>query len=210
MSGYQKVSFAPINSPDFAANRSRKKILTEADIAAQRAEAFKEGEAASIQAAERQTAESLRSIAHMMQMILGRLSTEAEQLRQDAIDLGLASAKAIAGRAINNNNEEQITAYLKEALSSLANNPRLVVKVPSQSVELLRPKLIETAEECGFSGKLDIRADDEARLGDCSIEWQNGAIRHEKDEIIKKIESLAENWLTRAANEAPNIDIFEP
>lgn len=210
MSGYQKVSFAPIDGANFGANRPRKKILTEAEVALQRAEAFKEGEAASQATAERQTAESLRSIAHMMQMILGRVAAEAEQLRQDAIDLALASAKAISGAAINANNEAQVSAYLKEALSSLCDSPRLVVKVPSQSIDLLKDKLMATAEEAGFGGKLDIRGDDEARLGDCSIEWQNGAIRYEKEEIIEKIEALAKDWLLQASAETPAMDIFEP
>ena len=209
MSGYQKVNFAPINSADFGI-RPRKRNLTDADVAMQRDEAFKEGQAASLELAEKQTAESLRAIANMMQLLLGRVATEAEQLRQDAVDLALVSAKAIAGSAINANNEIQVSNYLKEALGSLSDNPRLVVKVPSASLESLSPKLLETAEECGFSGKLDIRGDDEARLGDCAIEWQNGAIRFEKDEIIKKIEALAKDWLLQAAADAPAIDLFEP
>lgn len=209
MSGYQKVNFAPINSADFGI-KQRKRNLTEADIAIQRDEAFKEGQAASLETAQRQTAESLRSIAHMMQMILGRVATESEQLRQDAVDLALASAKAIAGSAINANNEKQVSDYLKEALANLSENPRLVIKVPSSSLESLKPKLLETAEECGFGGKLEVKADDEARLGDCAIEWQNGAIRYEKEETIKKIEALAEEWLLQASADEPTINLFEP
>lgn len=211
MKTYQKFSFEPIidgkrpQSPNL-----RKKTLGDADIEAARSEGFAEGEASALAIAEQKSAESLRSIAHMMQMLLGRLASESDQLRQEAVDLSLAAAKAIAGAAINQNNETQIGEYLKVALDNLASMPRIVVKIPTESAPEIKAKLVATAQEIGFEGKLEVKNDDNARLGDCSIEWQSGAIRHDQEQTIIEIEKMATEWLVQAQTLSPNLDLFEP
>ena len=95
MSAYQKFDFSPIHDPngDFTPIK-RKKVLNEQDLNIARNEGFKEGEVSQIAISQKQTAESLRAIASMMQMILGKLNTDSKQLREDAIEVSMAAAQS--------------------------------------------------------------------------------------------------------------------
>lgn len=210
MTAYQKFDFSPIHDPDgdFTPIK-RKKVLNEQDIANARSEGYQEGENSQVVIAHKQTAESLRAIASMMQMILGKLSQESRQLREDAIEVSMVAAKAIAGAALEECGKETVLDYIREATANLRNVPRIIIKVPNELLSVVENPIYTTARDTGFDGQIEIRGDDNARLGDCSIEWQDGAIRYNRDETIEKIETAAESWLKSAEQTELQLNLFD-
>ena len=208
MSTYQKFDFSPINDPhDFQPIR-RKKVLGEEDLQAAREEGYMEGQNSELAKATKQTAESMRAIAHMMQMILGKLNQESTELRQDAVEVAINAAKAIAGVALENNGMDSILEYIHDATSNLRNTPRIIIKVPTEQKETLENHILQTVRDSGFDGQVEIRADDDARIGDCSLEWQDGAIRHNREETLNKIEQSAKHWLQSADQAETQMNLF--
>lgn len=210
MSAYQKFDFSPINDPngDFSPIK-RKKLLTEQDLNAAHNEGFKEGEDSQIAIAQKQSAESLRAIASMMQMILGKLNQESRQLREDAVEVSMTAAKAIAGAALEECGKETVLDYIREATSNLRNVPRIIIKVPQELLSVVESPIYTTARDTGFDGQIEVRGDDNARLGDCSIEWQDGAINYNRDETIEKIEAAAASWLKSAEQTEVQLNLFD-
>lgn len=208
MAEYQKFTFAPIidSNVEFTP-RKKKKGLTEEDIEAARHEGFTEGEQSQLVIEQQkqneileENANHLRTIANLMQMILGQLATEAEELREDAVDVAMAAAKAISKEALNFYPDATIKEYLKEAAANLRNTPRIIVRIPQSINDRIGEELTNLARDAGFEGQIDIRIDEEIGQGDCAIEWQDGAIRHNHEEVIKAVEDTAKEWL-KAANE---------
>lgn len=210
MKNYQKFAFAPINDGqiDQSAIR-RKKILTQEDIDAARAQGFQEGENSAIAQAQIKTSESMRSIAHMMQMLIGKLQSEVNELNEDAVELSLATGKALAGVAIEEFEPQILQNFIKEAVTNLRNTPRILVKINAEVKDLVEPHLIQTAIDAGFDGQIEVRGEQNMPNADCSIEWQGGAITHNRAKTLSDIEYSAKEFLASKADFGVQLDFFE-
>jgi flagellar assembly protein FliH len=212
MGNRSKYDFEPMFSKEIVAATSkapRKKILTEADVEAARAEGFAEGERSEVAQTERAAVESLRAIARLMQMTLGRLSEEAHSLRVDAVEVALSSAKAIAGAALERFGDQVIIDIVSEATSHLRETPRLVVRVAPELVSVIEERLIGCAHEAGFTGEIVVRADPAAQMGDCILDWGDGVITHSRAAAIEAVEAATRNWLNSADAEGLHINLTQ-
>ncbi|MCZ8209753.1 MAG: hypothetical protein ACK5XZ_14330 [Hyphomonadaceae bacterium] len=207
-----KYSFEPMftkagATPPSASNR--RKVLTDEDVAAAHAAGFAEGQQAELVKIERATSESLRAIAHMMQMMLGRLNDEAHSLRQDATEVALAAARSVAHAALDTYGADRVEAIVASAVAHLRDTPRLVVRVSPDLAETIEERLIGCAREAGFTGEIAVRPDPQAQTGDCTLDWGDGRIVHDRASALAEIETSAQNWLTSANAEGLSLDMTQ-
>ena len=87
--------------------------------------------------------------------------------------------------------------------------PRIIIKVPHDLISAVEEPIYTTARDTGFDGQIEVRGDDNARLGDCSIEWQDGSISYNHDETIEKIEAAANSWLKSAEQTEVQLNLFD-
>jgi flagellar assembly protein FliH len=213
MRGSSKHEFEPMfggrgaHSPNAAP--VRRKALTEEDLNVARQEGVVQGQAQANASIERQASESLRAIAGMMQMMLGRLGEEARTLRQDAAEVAVAAARAVSGAALDEFGQEAIEDIVGTAVAQLRETPRLVVRVAPSLVETIEQRLIVCAREAGFNGEIAIRGDDNAAPGDCVLDWSDGTITHNRAAAFEAIEQAAQRWLTSAQSAGFQIDMFK-
>jgi flagellar assembly protein FliH len=187
----------------------RRKILTEEDLAAAKAEGFAEGVAHTNEGHERATSESLRAIANLMQMTLGRLSEEAQSLREDAAEIALTAAKVIAGSALDAFGDEAVADIVSKAVEQLRDAPRLVVRVAPELAETIEGRLIDCARQAGFYGEIVVRGDPDAASGDCNLDWGDGAITHNRAAAFEIITQAGQDWLASAKAEGFQINMFQ-
>jgi flagellar assembly protein FliH len=209
MRGNTKHEFEPMFAPKVGSPHARKKTLGDDDIAAARAEGFAQGQADAQASIDRASGEALRAIAAMMQMMLGRLTEEAESLRVDAADVAVAAAKAVATVALDVFGEEAIADIVTTAVAQLRDAPRLVVRVAPDIAETIEERLIGCAREAGFNGEIVVRADATASNGDCTLDWGDGAITHNRASAFEAIEEAAQKWLASAQSEGFHIDMYQ-
>ena len=211
MRGGAKHEFEPMFGGRIgpSANAQRRKILTDDDLVAARAEGFEQGQAHANGDIERAASESLRAIAAMMQMTLGRLSEEAQSLRADAAEVSLVAARVIAGTALDQFGQDAIADIVATAVAQLRDTPRLVVRVSPDLVETIEQRLIGCAREAGFNGEIAVRGDTEAAIGDCVLDWSDATITHNRASAFDAIERAAQKWLTSAQSEGFQIDLFQ-
>jgi flagellar assembly protein FliH len=211
MQKYQRVAFEPIVDGNIQMDPKRKKIvLTQSDIELAKNEGFAEGEQSAMAQAAKLSADSLRGVAHMMQLLLGKLHSEATQLRTDALDVAMTAAIAIAGAALEKCGEETIKQYLLDATKNLPDSAKIVVKTSPEVADMVREQLQQSARDSGYDGQLTVKGDSQIQNFDCAIEWQGGAIRHNKSETIAAIEQAAAEWLIAAEQTEMQLDLFEP
>ena len=188
---------------------NRRKILTDEDVATAHAAGFSEGQQAELVKAERATSEALRAIANMMQMMLGRLNAEALSLRHDATEVALAAARSVAHAALDSYGEDRVEAIVAAAVAHLRDTPRLVVRVSPELAETIEERLIGCAREAGFTGEIAVRPDPNAQTGDCTLDWGDGRIVHDRAGALAAIETSAQNWLASADAEGLSLDITQ-
>lgn len=209
MRGNTKHEFEPMFGPRTGTQPARKKVLSEEDLIAARAEGFAQGQAEANASIERASGESLRAIASLMQMMLGRLTDEAHSLRTDAADVAVAAAKAVATSALTAFGEEAIADIVTVACAQLRDAPRLVVRVSPELAETIEERLIGCAREAGFNGEIAVRADPAASNGDCTLDWGDAIITHNRASAFEAIELAAQKWLASARSEGFQIDMYE-
>jgi flagellar assembly protein FliH len=210
MRGTNKHEFEPMFAGRTGSSApTRKKVLTEDDLIAARAEGFAQGQGDVHASLERTNSESLRAIASMMQMMLGRLADEAHSLRTDAADVAVAAAKIVATTALDAFGEEAILDIVTTAVSQLRDTPRLVVRVCPELATSIKERLIGCAREAGFNGEIAVRADPAAASGDCTLDWGDATITHNRASAFEAIEMVAQKWLASAQAEGFQIDMYQ-
>lgn len=211
MSAANRYAFQPIGDGAPIAPRGAahaRPMVSEADLAAARQEGFAAGQREAQAQTERASAEALRAIARMMQMMLGGLGAEAQALRADAVDLALAAARRLAGAALDNYAPDAVAGFVADALVHLRETPRLVIKVAPDLADPMAERLEQVAREAGFAGQVVVRADPARGPADCTIEWGDGTIDHDQARSLAAVEEAAERWLEAASHEGLQLDLF--
>ncbi|WP_019962269.1 FliH/SctL family protein [Woodsholea maritima] len=195
---YEKFSFDREYAADgtiLRDNTGIKKILTieEADAQAQAAaQAALHGEEAK---AAHARADALRHIDGRLQILLSRLHQESESLRHEAVELALITAQVIADKALEQFGEESVRQCIEEALGDLRGEPRVTIRLNPIYVDALAPEIEQMAKHIGYEGAIHVRGDDDMAVGDCVLEWRNGAIERTRQDILTQIQGAAEKWL---------------
>lgn len=179
----------------------------EAALAQARAEGHAAGRAEAMDQIERAAAEAARALANQTQFLVSRLAAECEALRAEAVALALAAARVAAGRALDAAPEGLVLEVVGQAARSLRTAPRLVCRVAPDLAVLLAPRIEQEAEAGGFPGKIIVLADPAARPGDVRLEWDDGMIARDRNEVLARIEAVADRYL---AGDLPNAPMDAP
>jgi flagellar assembly protein FliH len=176
---------------------SYKRFYTADDVEAARMWGVEEGRMGE----EGRAADALEAVGAQMRLILARLTTESDQLRQEAARFALVVASKISGAALTHFPQEAIAEAAEEALQDLRSEPRFYVRCAPELVEAVAERLEETAREAGFEGAVVVRGEAGLQGADCRLEWGAGAIQRNQDEIETRLDEIVERWLTAAFSE---------
>jgi len=216
MSGaHPKFDFDTVFSADgevLRAGNRIKRMMTTEEVEVVRQQAFEEGQATETARAAQVQADALKAVASQMQLILTRLQTESETLREQAAVMAVTSAKKIAGAAISAHAAEAVSDFCGKVMQDLRGEPRFNVHCAEAFAGPVAEALEKTASDCGFEGAVIVRADAELSGADCRLEWGSGGVAFSREEIEARIETLVSDWLAapdeddRPADDAPEAE----
>jgi len=194
MTTVRKFGFERVFSPTGEVLRDgegHRTIFTQAEVDALCAEARKAGETSAMAESERLAAAAANALAKQAQLLLARLHEEALALREEAVELAMATGKALAGSALQHFGEERALALAQETLANLRAAPRLSARIPPAAMERLGPRLQAAADAAGLGEGLQVRADPAARPGDITLEWSEGRVRVALEELEARLAACA-------------------
>jgi flagellar assembly protein FliH len=142
--------------------------------------------------AEQHAAAALWALADAAAQLLARLHDERRGLRDEAARLALAAARKIAGAALGAISVERAASAIEAAMDALRHQPRLLVRLAPESVEVLKPRIEEMARAHGYDAAILVRAQPALRTGEAAIEWADGVVTWSVDEAAARIETLIE------------------
>lgn len=188
-----------------------KQFLTVAEVEQARQKAYAEGENSEIAKAAAVQADAVRAVASQMQLILARLETESEALREDSARLAIAAARKLAGAAIAANAADAIAEFCTGVMTDLRGEPRFNVHCAETIAGDVAELLEKTAVEAGFEGAVIVRANPDMTGADCRLEWGSGSVERTQDDIEARLEALIADWLAApeddtATDSAPDAD----
>jgi flagellar assembly protein FliH len=170
------------------------------------AEGQAKGKADATAQSERQTATALTAIGTQFAKIDGEVQAANGQLRETAVELSLTMVRRLFPEFARRHGLEEVKALLGRSLDTLRTEPRFTVRVASDQAEALRGEVEKLAQARGFEGRIAVAAEDGLKPGDCRIEWSQGGMIRNADEIWKAIEAAVEQALISTGHTAAQED----
>lgn len=183
------VEFAP-DGTIIQDNSAGKRRFDSDEVELERKRAYESGKTDAVALAERASAAALKDLAMAAGAMLQTLEAESKAMRTEAAQLALAAARKIADAALTRFGEERALAAIEQAMDTLRHGPRLLVRVPAEAAERLKPLIEAMAEEHHYAGKIVVRAEAGLSAGALAIDWTDGVVRLDPADIAERIDTL--------------------
>ncbi|MGB0934777.1 MAG: hypothetical protein ACPGXY_01780 [Alphaproteobacteria bacterium] len=172
-------------------------VIIPAEVAAKE-QGFGEGHSAGHQQAleeiEEQTRQTLTSIDVQLKTIAADQQNAYQYLNHHVMTLTDAIANKIIPRLIQQGAEEEVRAFVEEALRFIKQEGDLTIWAASSVAEPIRQHLTQISQSGAYPFSLQVKEDDALDATSVRIEWQDGGIRHCTKEIWQSIESAIETY----------------
>jgi flagellar assembly protein FliH len=190
MSNIRKYAFDTEFSADGEIMREPPKRITPEEVQAANNDGYARGKDDATAQAERRTAAALEAIADAASAVLTRLNAESQSMRAEAARVAMAAAQKIAGAALDSFGVERAAQAIEVAMDTLRHQPRLVVKLPTNIAEQLKPRITEMCETHAYASAVLVRAEPGLQTGEVVIDWSDGVIAMDPADAARRIEEL--------------------
>ncbi|MGE0044945.1 MAG: hypothetical protein AB7J28_05710 [Hyphomonadaceae bacterium] len=194
MASLRRYAFDTEFAPDGTILRDgatgEKKRLTPEELEAERQTAYKSGQRDAVAVAERANADAAAALADHAKAILARLDEDARRLRGEAAMIAMSAARKIAGEALDAFGQERAAAAIEAAMEALPHGPRLIIRVTPAHVDTLKKRIEVLVADHAYAGAILVRADETAKTGDIAIDWTEGVVTFNRDDIAGRVEEL--------------------
>lgn len=197
---FDEMFDAQADTPDTQAVTQIKKMRwTEEEIEILKADAHAAGAAEAMSDIEtqttQQTAAAAEEVANTVATALKDLSSAENNIRVEAAELSFKIAKKLSEALINRHPQVEIDAVIQECLTHLSHEPRLVIRVTDTSALQIEESIQQAAKERGMDGKIMVVGDAALKLGDCQIEWSDGGVTRNKDELERQTSEIIDRYI---------------
>jgi len=173
----------------------KKTRWTEEEIEALKADAHAAGKAETMGAIETQTATAWEQIASAATNALTDISAAENNIRADAAKLSFSISRKLSGALITLHPKGEIDAVIQECLTHLSHQPLLVIRVTDSLALQVEDSIQQAAEERGMADKIMVVGDTKLKLGDCRIEWSDGGVSRNWDDLIRQTTEIIDRYI---------------
>jgi flagellar assembly protein FliH len=205
--GIRKFSFDTVFTADgrmLRAPEDQRYSFTPEELKAARTQSFAEGERSAVAEAERAAATALEGVLAQLAALKSELDGVCLGLKHDAVELGLAGARAAAGAALARFPDEALAALFAECAEGLRSMPVVVAYAPKVALEAVRARLAGIAQKAGLEGAIDVREGE----GLARLEWGAGAASVDPEFALARAREAAERWLAASEQGVDQLELF--
>lgn len=190
MTNIRKYAFDTEFAPDGAIMRESASRITPEQMQSASTDSYERGKNDATAQAERRTAAALEAIADATSAVLTRLNAESHAMRVEATRVAMAAAQKIAGAALDQFGVERAAQAIEAAMDALRHQPRLVVKLPADIAEELKPRIAGMCETHAYAAAVLVRVEPSLKSGEVVIDWSDGVIAMDPTDAARRIEEL--------------------
>jgi flagellar assembly protein FliH len=167
-------------------------------IAAAEAAAFERGmlqaETAAKDSADDEIARHLASISGMLPEFASRFGQSAEMRSGDAVIVAAAIARKLLPESMADAAMEEIEQLVREAVATLIDEPRIIIRCNPQIAGDLRERLDPIAAESGFEGRMIVVDTPSMAEGDCQMEWSDGGAQRDTGRLLEELDDRIDRY----------------
>jgi flagellar assembly protein FliH len=153
------------------------------------AEGVAQGKAEMVADVERKAAAALTSIGNHLGSIDKQVRAVADGLTKNTVELSLAIARQLFPALARSGAAAEVEALLVQCLEMLRTEPWFTIRVPAEQVDDLVERVQTVGNSRGYEGRLAVVGDEGLKLGDCRIEWAQGGMIRDREQIWSAIEA---------------------
>ncbi len=86
--------------------------------------------------------------------------------------------------------KQEVEAFLRDNFSKFRGEKNLSFSFHPDMAAEIAPQLSKLAEKNDFEGKISVHKDINLNLSDCRVEWRNGGVERNTEEVLKKVENI--------------------
>jgi flagellar assembly protein FliH len=140
-------------------------------------------------------ADALQQIAGGVAQLLAERNATNVMRRDQPVHIALAVLRKILPETAKRGGLNEIEALTRQAMTDLIDEPRFVVRVAEGMLGEVRPRLEEMAESSGFTARLIVVGDPALGGSDCRIEWAEGGIERDTNQLLEDVSRVVEQLL---------------
>lgn len=181
--------------------------FSEEELEQARAEGFEagkeEGRREAADATEQRLLETVEAACAQLADVYNTQTEANRDIAREMISISTVIAKKMFPDLNARNALGEVERVVQETLKAVTEEPRIQIMVNPELREPLTERLGTMTHRAGFEGKVFVNPDPAMALGDCRIEWSNGAAVRDGEELWEMIEEIIESNL----HGAPEIDM---
>ena len=173
--------------------------FSEEELEQARAEGFEagkeEGRREAADATEQKLLEAIEKACAELSEIYNTQTAANREIGREMVSVSTAIAKKMFPDLNARNALGEVERVVQETLKAVTEEPRIQIMVNPELREPLTERLGTMTHRAGFEGKVFVNPDPSMALGDCRIEWSNGAAVRDGEELWEMIEEIIEHNL---------------
>lgn len=188
---------------DHAVIQSPEKTFTETEynhaVADARAKGLKEGQIKgkldNQNQVETQIANTLTNINSQIADLSKKISQDRTTILREASSLALAIIRKMLPEFTRRGGLAEIESTIEQCLVDQRNESRISIRVPEELLPELRAVLTKLTVESHFDGQANLLGDLSLKSPNCSIEWSNGGLIRDSEDIWRDISAALNRYL---------------
>jgi len=178
----------------------------EAARAMARAEGVETGKQQAMASIERKTSDALAAVGKRLAESGAARDAALARIEAGAVALCAALLRKLFPTLQQRHGLAEIEGLLRDGLRTMADEPRVVVRLNDALLDGLQPRIDALAKQAGFAGRVVLVGDEMVATGDCAIEWADGGAERCGDQLWADVDAL----LRRMAETTPETRAADP
>ena len=155
---------------------------------------------------EKQNADILSSIDSSLKNIFAGLEKSAQTSIDAALDFAMAVCKKALPALCETNAVSEIRDLLEKNLHFLKDEPKISLRLNPFLADQIKPVLTDLVKKEAYSGKIAVIRDDALAVGDCRVEWKNGGLEKNVQDVLNHTEELIKLYTHAAKTDTPSAE----
>lgn len=176
--------------------------FTEEEMQAARDAAFEEGHQKGLEegrksawdeamlSVEKQQADTLEKIASLLKEMEPFCQKVSAQAFETAVEFAFAVCKKILPALNKRDGLNEIRALLEQNFRFLKEEPKISIRLNPALADPIKQYIAQIVIKESYPGKIAVIRDENIALGDCRIEWKNGGLERNTQDILNQTEEL--------------------
>lgn len=181
--------------------------FTEEEMAAARAVAYAEGEAAGLlsatQAHEARLTRAAETISEQLPALLGERTALLNSIATEAARLAHAMVRKLVPELDRRYGVYEIESVIQSSIQKALDQPRIIVRLHGELAQPMRERIENIALIGGFAGRVTILTDDTLGPADVRIDWGDGGSERLSGRVWEEITAIVGRVVENLEETAP-------